>query len=197
MAETNVPISTDLPPAAKPHSVPKLTIFCDGSNFLPSLREAGIAYEVDVPRLAKVLARSCGGHILNKLKYYTAPTPNQGGETSRRQQVFFESLRNSSSTNLILGRHEKRGTIHVEKETDVRMTVDMLMGAFSNEFEVAMVLTGDTDFVPAVNAIKRLGKRVIWCHFPAQRHSDELRQIADQCFELSEKVLRTCRRSRT
>lgn len=149
---------------------------------------------VDVPHLARVLAKQPPGFILSKLRYYTSPSPNPNPQ----QQRFFDALRQSSSTELILGRHESRSSgasqYHVEKETDVKLTVDMVTGAYKNLYDTAMLITGDTDFVPAVLAVREAGKRVIWCHFRGQGHSDELRQVCDESLEMDDKLLRTCRR---
>lgn len=169
---------------------PKLTIFCDGSNFLPSLREAGISYTVDIPKLARVLARRPPGYILNKLRYYTSPSPRP----NPNQQRFFDEIRQSSATELILGRHEARGGYHVEKETDVNLSVEMVVGAYERQYDVAMLISGDTDYVRAIQAVKRTGRRVIWCHFHGQAHSDELRQVCDEQFQMDEQFLRTCQK---
>lgn len=173
--------------------LPKLTIFCDGSNFLPSLREAGISYSVDIPRFARALAKQPPGYILNKLRYYTAPSPRP----NVAQQRFFEILRQSPAVELVLGRHETRGggAYHVEKETDVNLSVDMVVGAYEHQYDVAMLVSGDTDYVRAVQAVRLRGKRVVWCHFRGQQHSDQLRQACDETLELTDQFLRTCKRS--
>lgn len=149
---------------------------------------------MDVPRLARILAKQEGGHFLKGMRYYAAPSPNQGSDSARKQQTFFEVLRASTNVTLVLGRHERRGTIHVEKETDVKLAVDMVAGAYKGEYDVAMLITGDTDYVPAVKAVRETGKRVIWCHFQNQAHSIELRQTCNSTLELGDKLLRTCRR---
>lgn len=156
------------------------------------MREAGISYQIDVPRLARVLAQQPPGYLLNKLRFYTSPSPR----VNPAQQVFFEALRGSSAVELILGRHESRGggSYHVEKETDVNMSVDMVVGAYENHYDVAMLLSGDTDYVRAVQAVRNKGKRVIWAHFETQTHSCELSQICDESLLLTEQLLRTCRR---
>ncbi|MGH7719274.1 MAG: NYN domain-containing protein [Gemmatimonadaceae bacterium] len=53
------------------------------------------------------------------------------------------------------------------------------VGAYEDQFDVAMLITGDTDYVPAVDAVRRRNKRVIWCHFDTQTRSRELRQVCD------------------
>ena len=145
-----------------------------------------------------MLAKQAPGYLLVEMRYYTAPSPNQGSEQARKQQQFFEALRKSTNVTLILGRHERRGSgdyaIHVEKETDVRLSVDLVVGAYEDQYDVAMLISGDTDYVPAVKAVRKRGKRVIWCCFQNQSHSKELAQSSDSCIELSDKILRTCRR---
>lgn len=132
-----------------------------------------------------------------KLRYYTSPLPDVYSPAYRRQQTFFDELRRSRRIDLVLGRHEPRTDrygqrYHVEKETDVNLAVDMVVGAYEERFDVAMLVAGDTDYVRAVRAVQARGKRVVWCHLPAQKHTDQLAQLCDERCELDEKFLRTC-----
>ncbi|HEX6370270.1 MAG TPA: NYN domain-containing protein [Longimicrobium sp.] len=180
----------------------RVEIFVDGTNFRIAQLEAGIQ-EIDVPRLARQLTK---GYVLVKMRYYTSPL---SGESSayRGQHRFFERLRETKAVDLVLGRNEPRrenircpscGVIsthrrHVEKETDVNLATDMVVGAHANRYDVAMLVAGDTDYVPAVEAVQATGRKVIWCHFPTQAHTDRLRQVCDGQVLLDEKFLRTCR----
>jgi uncharacterized LabA/DUF88 family protein len=47
-----------------------------------------------------------------------------------------------------------------EKGIDVLLAIDMVMGAFRDEYDTAVVVSADTDLVPAVEAVLALGKRV-------------------------------------
>lgn len=49
---------------------------------------------------------------------------------------------------------------YVEKQTDVRLAVDLISKAHRNEYDVAYLLSADGDFVPAVTEARRLGKTV-------------------------------------
>ena len=122
------------------------------------------------------------------------------------QQRFFERLRRSTTVDLVLGRNEPRREMsrvrscgevsthgyHVEKETDVSLAIDMVAGAHTNRYDVAMLVAGDTDYVHAIQAVQATGRKVIWCHFPAQAHTDRLRQVCDGQVLLDDKFLRTC-----
>jgi len=48
----------------------------------------------------------------------------------------------------------------VEKQVDVRIAVDLVGMAQRDEYDVAYLLSADGDFVPAVDEVKRLGKRI-------------------------------------
>lgn len=49
---------------------------------------------------------------------------------------------------------------YVEKQTDVRIAVDLVSMAYRDSYDVAYLLSADGDFVPAVAEARRIGKRV-------------------------------------
>ena len=61
-----------------------------------------------------------------------------------------------------------------EKGIDVLIATDMIRDAFQNRWDVALLFTGDADFVPAVNLVQTLKKQVINVHL-YEGSSSELR----------------------
>ncbi len=47
-----------------------------------------------------------------------------------------------------------------QKEADVMLATELLVQAFQGSYDVAIVVSGDRDFVPAIEAVQRLGRRV-------------------------------------
>ena len=174
---------------------PKVEIFVDGTNFLQAQRREGLEFRVDLNRLATRLSQ---GYHFVKLRYYTSPLPYPGTPSYRAQQKFFSEVSKSRRIELILGRNEPRvdhitgRKYHVEKETDVNLAVDMVVGAYRDRYDVAMLVAGDTDYVRAVTALQDRGKRLVWCHLPTQRWTDQLAQVSDAMIEMDPKFLRTC-----
>ena len=173
---------------------PALEIFVDGTNFMLACGEGGFPFRIDLNLLATRLSR---GYHFVKLRYYTSPLPDVHSPAYRSQQKFFDELRRSRRVELVLGRHEPRRDrygqrYHVEKETDVNLAVDMVVGAYEERYDVAMLVAGDTDYVRAVREVQARGKKVVWCHLPAQKHTDQLSQLCDDRVSLDEKFLRTC-----
>jgi uncharacterized LabA/DUF88 family protein len=74
------------------------------------------------------------------------------------------------------------------KGVDIALTKDMLVHAFYNHYEVAVLVAGDGDYVPLVEEVKRHGKRVI-CVFVNTKHmSRELILACDEFKDISEHV---------
>lgn len=69
------------------------------------------------------------------------------------------------------------------KGVDITLTKDALMHAFFGHYDACVLCSGDGDFVPLVNEIKRLGKMVIVTAFPSGL-SPKLKLAADKFFPL-------------
>ena len=65
-----------------------------------------------------------------------------------------------------------------EKGVDIMLVADMIRGAFQNKYETALLLTGDADFIPAVELVQFLRKDVGNVHCYAGS-SSELRNKCD------------------
>lgn len=70
-----------------------------------------------------------------------------------------------------------------QKGVDTLMAVDMLVGAFSGLFDIAVIVAGDADFVPVVEELKRRGVMVTVAGFPDSISQDLLR-AADRFVEI-------------
>ncbi len=47
-----------------------------------------------------------------------------------------------------------------QKEADVMLATELLVQAFQGTFDVAVVVSGDRDFIPAIKAVQSMGRRV-------------------------------------
>ncbi|MBU0760675.1 MAG: NYN domain-containing protein [Nanoarchaeota archaeon] len=70
---------------------------------------------------------------------------------------------------------DMRDTTQKEKGIDVRIAIDMVNYALSNKLECCILISGDADFVPALELVKSIGKEVL-CAFIPRGYSNELRQ---------------------
>ena len=62
-----------------------------------------------------------------------------------------------------------------EKGIDVWIAIDMVKETIKENIDIAVLISGDADFVPAFSLIKEIGKEVLSCSVP-RGYSNELRQ---------------------
>ena len=52
-----------------------------------------------------------------------------------------------------------------EKGVDVLMAVDLLIGAYEDLFDTAILVTSDTDLIPAIDKVRERGKKIEYVGF--------------------------------
>lgn len=62
----------------------------------------------------------------------------------------------------------------------------MLSHAFRGNYDAAILISGDGDYVPVVEEVKRLGKRVHVAFFQSQGLSPDLVRAADSFYDLTD-----------
>ena len=80
----------------------------------------------------------------------------------------------------------KKATSSRAKGVDIALSRDLLRDAFMDNFDVALLIAGDGDYVPLISEVKRFGKVVYVAFFEATGLSSELRLNADRFFSLDQ-----------
>ena len=146
----------------------RVAIFIDGGNFFRRIRDGkfiskGIRF--DYVRFATFLSKN--RDIISKSYYIGIVKNNDSSDKSQKmvesQQKFLNGLEND-------GYAIKRGRIVYdneirEKGVDVQIAIDLVIGAVENIFDVAIVVSSDTDLIPAIKYIKSKGKIVEYVGF--------------------------------
>lgn len=154
----------------------RVAIFIDGSNLYHSLVELLGHARLDFGKLVEKLAI---GYELYRTYYYNAQLNQQADpEAYRAQQRFLSSLRTLPFFELRLGVLKPRGNTWVEKGIDVKVAVDMIGMAYKNQYDVALLVSGDGDYVDCVRAVKDAGNHVVNAYFVSSQ-SPALRDACD------------------
>lgn len=137
----------------------RVAIFIDGSNLYNGMRENLSNTRVNLNELIQQLR---GDRPLFRAYYYNAPlTEDYDSDLRDGQTRFFESLRRIPYVTVRLGRlHRRHDGSLVEKGIDVSIAVESLSLAYRDAYDVAVLVSGDGDYVELVEAIKRHGKQV-------------------------------------
>jgi hypothetical protein len=77
------------------------------------------------------------------------------------------------------------------KAVDLALATDVLTLAGEGQYEVAVIFAGDGDYLPVVEAVKRLGRHVVVGFFAGEGHglNDELRIAADDFVDLTPRLV--------
>ena len=77
------------------------------------------------------------------------------------------------------GSFEYRGW--VEKKTDVRLATDLIGHAYQNKYEIAFVISADSDLIPAIeHVLDNHSKLKIRAITPPGHHSKEIEKLSDK-----------------
>jgi uncharacterized LabA/DUF88 family protein len=146
----------------------KVAIYIDGSNLYHKLKDLKISYTTDFDYfgLCNLFARN---REIISYRYYvgvvSAMSDNTKGQLMRKgQQKLFNKL---SEKNIIIkkGFLMKNDDVYHEKGVDVQIATDLLIGAYENMYDVAILVSSDTDLIPAIKKVRYLGKKVEYIGF--------------------------------
>ena len=138
------------------------------------------------------------------VRYFT--TRVRGGPTQSHQSTYIDALEAIGGIEIEYGYFQPKsiecrpcGTIwstHEEKKTDVNMSVKLLEDAYDDLYDIAIVISGDSDLSPPVAAVRQRfpAKRVIIA-FPPKRKSRELAKHANTAVSISRQSIRDSRLS--
>ena len=144
----------------------RVSVYIDGANFLYGLRSIKSRYTNFNFDFGRYVNHIVGKRVLIEVYYYDASLKSaRDPELFKQQQVFFERLKKIDKFRVIICRRQKStksdGTDSFKiKEDDIRLALDMFRDATKNKYDTALLISGDGDFVPAVEYVKLEGKNV-------------------------------------
>ncbi|SFV87316.1 D-alanine--D-alanine ligase [hydrothermal vent metagenome] len=170
-------------------------VYIDGFNLYNGIRQFGQKYKwLDIESLSQSFLRE--GVILKKVKFFTAKL-NGDNQEVRNQKIYLNALtKHCKNTNIIYGYFSKARKCKScdyknfeEKQTDVNIACEMLKDAYLDNFDIAYLISGDSDLLYPVQEIRQLNKYIIIAS-PAQRKSKKLNEIAHSSFEITSNYLK-------
>ena len=119
-------------------------LYAEQRSFLASLEKTDKRITVHLGRLEP---RTANNPAAKELRQYLA-----GLKTKIDAAVFAELVD--------LAKRHNDATVYVEKAVDVMISVDLVTMAMNDAYDAAYLLSADGDYTPAVEAVRRLGKKV-------------------------------------
>jgi len=183
-------------------SVERVMVYIDGFNLYYGMRSKRWQryYWLNIQRLAQNLLKP--GQSLVGTKYFTSrvsSTPRDPNK-SNRQNSYLEALGTLEDVDIFYG-HYLEKTVNCfacgakwqlpeEKMTDVNIAVEMMVDAFQNRWDTALLISGDSDLTAPIMNVRHSfpAKRVVVA-FPPNRHSVQLQKSAHAYFTIGRRNL--------
>ena len=178
------------------HMPNRTAIFIDGAYLEHVLREEFGIPTIDFHAFSQYMAQD--SDILRSYYYHcppyqdNPPTEEQSQRYSNRRR-FFTALERLPRYTVRLGRVEFRGNrsdgspIFQQKRVDILLGMDIALLSAKGQIQQAILVAGDSDFIPAIEVAKNEGVLVTLYH-GASPHSDLWRQ-ADERFRIDQDMI--------
>mgnify|MGYP001116313016 CR=1 FL=1 len=180
----------------------RVMVYIDGFNLYYGMRSKRWQryYWLNVHWLAQHLLKP--GQSLIRTKYFTSrvsSTPRDPNK-SDRQNAYLEALGTLADVEIFYGHYlEKTVTCFTcgaqwslpeEKMTDVNIAVEIMVDAFQDRWDTALLISGDSDLTAPIMTIRHSfhAKRVVVA-FPPGRHSVQLQKSAHAYFTIGRRKL--------
>ncbi len=171
----------------------RVMIFIDGSNLYHSLKGHFGRTDLDIGKFCRKLVER---RQLIRIYYYNARVgQKEEPERYKHQQAFFASVNEIPYCEMRLGRlvyNNWPSSPPYEKGIDILLATDMLTHSFKRNYDVAILVAGDNDYVSALQAVKDNGQHVEVALFGKSTTSRQLRVSADRVIAVNAKYLRDC-----
>lgn len=177
----------------------RVAVYIDGFNLYFGMKDAKFEYLkwLNIKLLSENILKT--GQVLVSVKYFTSRI-NNNQEKQKRQSMYIDALQ-TTNISIIYGNYQKNSITcrncknkwdtFNEKKTDVNIAVQILMDAYRDIYDTAILISGDSDLVPPIEIIKSdfQNKKVIVV-FPPKRINISLTKVADGYLVLSRKILK-------
>ena len=165
----------------------RVVVYIDGFNLYFGMLDAGLDYCKWLNIRLLILNLIQKNQELIEIKYFTSRVSNNP-EKQKRQSTYIEALE-SVNVKIYYGNYQS-DTIECkrcnniwpkfnEKMTDVNIATQILIDAFQDKYDMAMLISGDSDLVPPIKAVHEIFKnKRVFVAFPPKRHNQSVAIIA-------------------
>ena len=167
----------------------RVAIFIDGSNLYHNLKRFNIKTTFE-----EIIKRVETRRQVIDVFYYTALLDKSiNEERYKEHKSFLGKINKIPNFHVVLCNLRKvileDGSVDFAiKGDDIYLATDLIKGAYENLYDVAIIISGDADFIPAIKLVQKNGKKVINAFFP-KSSSYLLRNCCDGSINLKKALL--------
>jgi len=170
----------------------KAAIFIDGGYLNRILKNYFNAVDINYLKFCEIICKHLNVNRLRTYYYNCLPIIRKGNKDDERRyskmQMFLTSLKRLPRFEVKLGKLQLIGNQFRQKLIDVLMSLDIANMAYEDQIEHAILIAGDSDFIPAVKKAKDYGTIIHLYYHPSAVHN-EILDIVDELHEINEDLI--------
>ena len=159
----------------------KAMVFVDVRNILKAVESDKAYCMVDFHDIVSILCRE---YDLIRVYAYDGSLMINGIDQTEGFHRYLKECRFTLRTRPVKIRDSENSTDAEQKGVDVELACDMMTFAIKDCYDVAILISGDGDFIPVVERVKDQGKIVEVASFCYDTISNDLRLSADRFHNL-------------
>lgn len=163
----------------------KVAVYIDGSNTYNKLKALGLPEKTKRFDYTAFVAHIIGARALISKRYYVGIVRNHDNSEKseklvRKQQQFLERLR-LADFEVKPGKIMYDGSRIREKGVDVKLAIDLVIGAADDLYDTAIIISSDTDLIPAIKYVLHgKNKRVEYVGFAGSPSLGMIKECSTQ-----------------
>lgn len=148
----------------------RVLVIIDGSNFFHKLIDLKFSQKGLINfRYDLFVHDLVGSRKLSETRYHVGAVRTEVGNNKSfnlfKEQRKLSGNLGKQNIKVVFGYLLKNNGVYHEKGVDVNMSVDMLVGAYEKTYDTLILISSDTDLIPAIKKVKDLGKKVEYFGF--------------------------------
>ena len=176
----------------------RVIVYIDGFNLYFGMKDAGFEQckWLDVGLLATNLLQT--NQDVLEVKYFTSRVSNNP-DKQKRQTTYIEALENKG-VKVHFGHYQTSqieckicGSVwasYNEKMTDVNIATQIMADAYQDKYDMAMLISGDSDLVPPIKKVhEQFKNKRVFVAFPPRRHNNSVALVAKGSMSIGRKKL--------
>ena len=176
----------------------RIVVYVDGFNLYFGMKDAGLdnCKWLDLNKLVNNLLKPT--QELALIKYFTSRV-NNNPDKQKRQTTYIEAIE-STGIKVYYGHFQSASLdckrcgfiwpTYNEKMTDVNIATQMIIDAYQDRYDMAMLISGDSDLVPPIKAIHEcFPRKRTFVAFPPKRYNSSVAMVAKGSLIIGRKKL--------
>jgi uncharacterized LabA/DUF88 family protein len=180
----------------------KLAFFIDGFNLYHAIKDNKNMHKYKWLDLAKLCRSFCrADDVIQEIFYFTAYATFKP-EGMERHKTYVRVLE-SKGVKPIFGEFKRKEKFcftckkytqsYEEKKTDVNIAIKLFQTAIHGLYDMAFIISGDSDLIPAIQAVKEtFPDKTVGVIIPIGRRAEALKQAAHFHMKMKQRHLETC-----